>query len=107
MKDSVSTQWYYADYVNEMRPVPVEGLGYPHNDSLGNKMFNNSHFRTAEEAWERIFQHLHAVLRQDVAAVERHKDQLVELRERVVRGARDIVKATELKKAWNEAVEGE
>ena len=46
--------WRGSD--NDVEPVACEAevFGHPHSTTTGETMFQNTHFRTREEAWESI-----------------------------------------------------
>ncbi|MBI4672421.1 MAG: hypothetical protein HY741_12255 [Chloroflexi bacterium] len=53
--DTLTLTMWRADKT-KLTPVKVEcpdGL-YPHNDADGEKIFNNTHFETEEEAWAQL-----------------------------------------------------
>ena len=58
---STTTVYYVSD--GDDRPEPVECVspGYPNLDERGRTMYDNSHFRTEQEAWEWLIRDVDAM----------------------------------------------
>ena len=54
--------WTY-DYKGECAvPYEAETFGYPHTTTTGDVQYENTHFRTEAEAWNKLFRELDAAL---------------------------------------------
>ena len=84
----MSKTWYFADQ-KQGRPVEVTGEGYPGRDSLNNEMFINSHFKTEDEAWAKLFSESKAGFSIAVMAVEEAERKLAERKEVLVKKAKE------------------
>lgn len=54
MADPLILCWRGADGDTEPVPCECEVFGYPHITTTGDRMFDNTHFLTREEAWANI-----------------------------------------------------
>lgn len=52
--DAIVIRFYVGSDVSAPEPVECERAGWPNHDAKGRKQFDNSHFATRAEAWERL-----------------------------------------------------
>lgn len=86
----MTTTVYYAGDGPEPEPVECETPGYPNKDAKGLTMYNNSHYPTLAQAWDRMCSEAAAGLRLSTSSLEQAK--------RVVQHATEEVAADALRK---------
>lgn len=80
---------YYAD-TEALRPVPTTIEPRGDRDEAGRTVYENTHFRTEREAWERLIAEATAGVKLGGSAVERQRSILAEAETQLVKDALDL-----------------
>ncbi len=82
-------RWTYSYEQASVFSVECELHGFPHDDEHGNTQFENTHFDTESEAWERL-------LREAQAGISLGERSRVRAREELDRVTRALADAAEI-----------
>lgn len=102
-------RWYAGSELDAPEAVECREHGYPHCDAEGRTQYENSHFDSEAEAWERLIAEWRGGVRLAVGSVEYARTELAKQESRLVEYAchRDRVeRAFDEWKARSEVVDG-
>lgn len=91
---------YFAGKGPAPESVECERPGYPNKDAQGRVMYENSHFRTEEEAWHSLLKNAEAGLRLCASALEDAQERVRQETERTAAAGLRLAKVMEAHKDW-------
>ncbi len=87
----MQTLWY-AD-TSRMEVREVQGTAWPDNDSEGNQIYENSHYKTEAKAWDCVLRNAEAGVKLGAAMVVNCRQRLLEAEQRAAQDAVNYAKA--------------
>ena len=90
--------------VGKTKPIAVEceNFGYPNVDADGETMYENSHFKTEDEAWQAVLSLSNAFIETDTRNVKEKRKMLTEAEQQLVNSA---IRLSDTRKNWQEYLE--
>ena len=71
----------------------VDGTAWPDNDSEGDKIYDNTHFTVASDAWNNLMRNAEAAVKMGAAEVVRSRQHVREAEQRAAQDAVNYAKA--------------
>ena len=101
--------WWFADCEDALGAVAVRGPaeGWPGVDSSGRQIFENTHFRKEEDAWEHVGKTLNIRMRLDICAREALMEQVARIESMIVEKSVALVKFEENRAARSRELSAE
>jgi len=85
----------------EIKLVGCPNGGWPNNDSDGEKIFENTHFKTPDAAWDKVQREIEARIELTLSAINETEKRMEKLKDELVTSSLLGLKAKENRQAWN------